>query len=160
MCVCVCTFGIPSTQDDPTIGRIFLDFSDALAKLVDTLTCIVRVTVVVFRSKVAPLEAIDWAQITFSTMSKAPAFEKGFWPITIPNFDPLLREYFRISEPMNKPQKLFYNPPQKGAFRGEQGQSRVPKGEAEIWRSKYGDGPSACPVWASITRVKNPPYKS
>mmetsp|Transcript_9146 Transcript_9146/g.19000 ORF Transcript_9146/g.19000 Transcript_9146/m.19000 type:complete len:214 (+) Transcript_9146:89-730(+) len=56
---------IPGAQENSAVFWIVLDLVDALGKLVNTLPGVVGVHVLVFRSKMAPLEPIDGSKVTF-----------------------------------------------------------------------------------------------
>lgn len=63
------TCGIPGTHDDSTISWVFLDLSNDLFELVDTLALVIGVAILIFRAEMAPLKAINGAKITLSSMA-------------------------------------------------------------------------------------------
>jgi hypothetical protein len=56
-----------------------------------------------------PLEAIDWAQVSFLSGGKSQAVQKVSGSIGIPDFHSLGRQFLSICGSLDKPQQLLQN---------------------------------------------------
>jgi hypothetical protein len=79
---------------------------DDLGKLVYTLTCVIRLGINIFGTKVSPLEAIHRAEIADLTMIEAEVVEKFARSIAIPDLDASFTEAVRGSVAFDEPQEL------------------------------------------------------
>lgn len=81
------TCWVPGTHDDSTISRRVLDLPDDLRKLVNTLTCIVGITILVLGPKVTPLESINRAQVPNLAMRQSDLVQILSRAIALPDLD-------------------------------------------------------------------------
>ena len=64
-----------------------LDLPDALLELIEPLLGVVCITVLVFCSEVAPLEAIDGAKVALASMTQAAFLEELLGAVSVPYLD-------------------------------------------------------------------------
>lgn len=98
---------IPSGHDYSPIVRIVLDFVDTLAQLIDTLSGIVRVHVDVLSTEVTPLESVYGSQVALFSLRESIGVQELAWRVAVPDFNPLLREFFGVCRAPNEPEELF-----------------------------------------------------
>lgn len=68
---------IPGREDDAAIVGIVSQFPHNLLELIDALAGVIGVTVGIFGAEVAPLEAVDGAEIAFFAVWEAEFVEVG-----------------------------------------------------------------------------------
>mmetsp|Transcript_125011 Transcript_125011/g.399693 ORF Transcript_125011/g.399693 Transcript_125011/m.399693 type:complete len:412 (-) Transcript_125011:138-1373(-) len=111
---------IPRSQQNPPVCRILLDLANALCQLVNPLTCVVGVHVHVLRAEVAPLEAVDRAQVSLLAVGQTPVVQELAGAIAIPDLDALVREVLAVRVTLDEPQQLLQHTAPKDPFGREQ----------------------------------------
>lgn len=61
-------FGIPCREDQSAVVRVGLELVNDFGKLINTLTCIIRLRIHILSAKVSPLEAVDGPKIADLSM--------------------------------------------------------------------------------------------
>lgn len=77
-----------------------------LGKLVYTLTCVIRLCINIFGTKMSPLKAIDGTEIAGLTMIEAKVVKKLARSIAVPYFDASFTEAVRRCVAFDEPQEL------------------------------------------------------
>eukprot|EP00958_Prasinococcus_capsulatus_P016603 scaffold1839_cov382-Prasinococcus_capsulatus_cf.AAC.17 len=107
---------VPRRQNNAAVPRFVLDSVNHLRQLVHALVGVVRVHVFILGSKVAPLEAIDRAQVAHLPLYKTNAVEVLTGAIPVPDADALLGQLPSVGGAPHEPQKLLHHPAPKDAL--------------------------------------------
>lgn len=78
---------IPSTKNNPSIIRIILELMNDFRELVNTLSCVVCLSIDVLGAKVPPLEAINRTEVAHCAMGEADRVEIFARSVPIPDLD-------------------------------------------------------------------------
>lgn len=76
---------VPGGHDDAAVFGVVLDFVNAFRELVDALAGVVGVHVLVFGAEVAPLEAVDGAEVADVAVLEAAAVEEFSGSVAVPD---------------------------------------------------------------------------
>ena len=98
---------IPSTHDHAPVIRVVLNGRNEFRELIKTFALVVRMHVLIFRSKVSPLKTIYWAQIPLLTMRQSKIVEEISAAILVPYFDAIVRQNLGVRGASHKPKELF-----------------------------------------------------
>jgi len=101
------TCRVPSTQNDPPVGRIVLDLPDTVLQLIYPLPLVVGVTVLVLRSEMPPLEPVDRSEISLLSVRKTSRVEEGSRTVPVPDVDVLLLQREHRGRAGDEPEELL-----------------------------------------------------
>mmetsp|Transcript_66622 Transcript_66622/g.216793 ORF Transcript_66622/g.216793 Transcript_66622/m.216793 type:complete len:339 (-) Transcript_66622:350-1366(-) len=132
---------IPRSQQNPPVCRILLDLANALCQLVNPLTCVVGVHVHVLRAEVAPLEAVDRAEVHFLTVGEPPLVQELPGTVAIPNLDALVGEVLGVRVALDEPEQLLHDSPPEDTLGREQREGLAQVEAHHL--AKHGDGSNA-----------------
>jgi len=147
------TIRVPGAHDDASVCGVVFDLVNDLCKLIDSLTHIVRVTVLVLGAKVSPLESIDGAEIADLAMTEADLVQILARAIALPDVDALLGEVESVGVALDEPEQLLDDGTVKDALGREEGKDVVLEGEAHGRGGKDRTGTGAGAVSAVLAVV-------
>ena len=84
--------GVPRAEDQTTVEGVRLEGVDDALELVVPLVRVVRLGVDVVGAEVAPLEAVDGAEVTDFAVCEAQVVEELAGAVAVPDFDAFGRE--------------------------------------------------------------------
>lgn len=100
---------VPCAHDVPSGVRVPFDSFDQLTQLVHSLSRVVPVHVGVLGAEVPPLEAIDWAKISFFSFFETQLVQELSTPVSVPNSDSFGFEFIGVGAASNEPKQFFQN---------------------------------------------------
>mmetsp|Transcript_44035 Transcript_44035/g.95785 ORF Transcript_44035/g.95785 Transcript_44035/m.95785 type:complete len:257 (-) Transcript_44035:325-1095(-) len=98
----------------------------------------------ILRTEVAPLEAIDRAQVHLLTMGKAALVQELTGAVSVPDLHALVRKVLRIGVTLNEPEELLHDAAPEGPLRGQE-RERLPQVESHL-RPENRAGADTCAV--------------
>lgn len=142
--------GVPGAHDDAAVVGVRAELMYDLGELVDALARVVGAGVLVLGAKVAPLEAVDGAQVADLAVRQAGAVEELARSVAVPDLDAGLGQRQRRRAALDEPQQLRHDGLEKDALCRQQRQDRrsvVVERELEgAWR-KDAIGSCSCSFW-------------
>lgn len=114
--------GIPGAQHDAAIVGTMAQLVDDLGQLVDALAGVVRLGVDVGGAEMAPLEAVDGAEIADGAVGEPDAVEIRPAAVAVPDLDAGGGERQRGGAAGDEPEELGDDGAEKDAFGGEEGE--------------------------------------
>ncbi len=171
---------VPRAEQDAAIVGRLAQLAHDVADLIDALAGVVGAAVGVGRPKVAPLEAVDGAQVALLARPEAEAVQVRPRPVAVPDVDPRRRERARGCAPREEPEQLAADRAVEDAFGRQQWQDRrvaaavfwaaggvvvavtimvagFGEGEAELGRREDGERPRAGAVRPVLAFGQDPP---
>mmetsp|Transcript_27304 Transcript_27304/g.73803 ORF Transcript_27304/g.73803 Transcript_27304/m.73803 type:complete len:383 (+) Transcript_27304:427-1575(+) len=146
--------GVPSGEQQAAVVGVGFDARDEVCQLVHTLACVVGVHVLVLCSKVPPLEAVHWPQVTFLPVIQANGVQVLAGGVAVPDVDVLVLQISGVGTALHKPQQLLCYATPKGALGGEQRESMAQVEAHRAAKASIGAGARAIwPVHASLNDV-------
>ena len=113
---------VPGGQHDAPVGRVVLQQAHHLSQLVHALPAVVGVAVGVGRPKVAPLEAVDGAQVALLPVPQPGSVQERARPVAVPDADALGGQGPGVGGAGHEPQQLLHHPPPEHALGRQQGE--------------------------------------
>lgn len=98
--------GIPRAEDQSAVVGVRLEGVDDALELVVALARVVRLMVDVVGAEVAPLEAIDWAQVADFAVVQAEVVEELARAVAVPDLDALGGEREGGGVALDEPKEL------------------------------------------------------
>lgn len=123
---------VPGTHYDPPVHGIRLDPVDDFVQLINSLSRVVLMTCLVLRSKVSPLEAIDWSQVALFPVRESTLVQELTGTVPVPDLDPLLLQDPCVCTTADEPEQFLGHSSPEDAFRGEQREDVVAQVEPHL----------------------------
>ncbi|KAJ6264719.1 tRNA modification GTPase [Drechslerella dactyloides] len=137
---------VPRAEDDASVVRIVLELVDHFGELVDALAGVVGVSALVFGAEVAPLEAVDGAEVAFRPFGEADGVEIRSGAVAVPDLDAGGLERGGGGVSGDEPEEFVDDGAEVDALGGEEGEGIIREGELERERGEDGDRAGAGPV--------------
>ncbi len=146
---------VPRAQDDSAVVRLVLQFFDHLSQLVNALARVVRLRIHILGSEVAPLKAVDGAEVSLRPISEADGVEVSTGAVAVPYFDAGGGEGDGGGGARDKPEEFGDDGAEEDAFGGQKGEDAdwgggrvggvggAREGEAERGGGEEGEGAGA-----------------
>lgn len=133
--------GVPSTKNHAAVVRVRAELVHDLGELVDALARVVCVAVGVFGAKVAPLEAVDGAQVAHLAVLQSQPVQELTAAVAVPDLDPGVAQGLRRRRARHEPQQLEDHGPREDALRRQQREDwRAVLVEGELEGARCEDG--------------------
>lgn len=146
--------GVPGGEDNAAVERGLAELADDLGELVDALAGVIGAVVDVLGAEVAPLKAVDGAQVALLAVPEPRPVQERPRPVAVPDPHALRRQVQRRRPAPDEPQQLRHHRFQKYPLRRQKRQHspqrfRVVQRELERPRRKDRVRARSRPGWRS-----------
>ena len=146
---------VPSGKDDASVHRVFLDLPDNLSELVNTFSRVIGIAVLVFRTKMPPLEAVHRSEVALASMRQTTFVEELARAVSIPYLHPSLRQQLRVRLASDKPDELLDDTAQEDPFCRQERERVIFEGKSEVLWGENRKSSRAGPVFPKLADLQD-----